>query len=170
MITHCAWVSSSCISRCAFALHTLDTLARTNLEFPLSRHYFGVNASDLDASKQTSFIMSFDDISAVDLAGTNTTVIRSLRAGEPSLGPTIRPAVRAKKSVFLLEAEPWLVLGIGLHQSHGFVTVIELVGASIGIPGLAQDENVIAATERIGKDCTRADIYIRVVPRSLTRR
>lgn len=150
--------------------HTLDTLARTNLEFPLSRHYLRVDASNLDASIQTRFVVSFDDISAVYLAGTNTTVIRSLRARETALWPAIWPAIRAKKSVFLLETEPWLVLGIGLHQPCGFVTVIELVGASIWIPGLAQHQNIVAATERIGKDGTGADVNIGVVPRSLSGR
>lgn len=152
----------------ALNLQTFDTLARSNLELPLSRHYLSVDAGNLDASIQTRFVVSFDDISAVDFAGTNTTVIWSLRAREAALGPTIRPAIRAKKSVFLLETKPWLVLGIGLHQSSGFVTVIELVGASIGVPGLTQDQDILTATERIGKDGTRADVNIGVVPRGLT--
>lgn len=154
----------------AFTLHTLDTFARANLEFPLSRHYLGVDTRNLDASIQTRFVVRLDDISAVDLTSTNPTVIWSLGARETALGPTVRPAIRAKKSVFLLETEPWLVLRISLHQSRGFVTVIELVGASIGIPGLAQDENILTATEGIGKDGTGADVDIGVVPRSLTSR
>lgn len=140
------------------------------MKFPLSRHHLRVDASNLDASIQTSFVVSFDNISAVDFASTDTTVIWSLRARETTLGPAIRPAIRTKKSVFLLETEPWLMLGVGLHQSRGFMTVVELVGASIRIPGLAQDENIFAATERIGKDGTGADVNVRIVPWSLTGR
>lgn len=170
MITHYIWISSSCISWCVVTLHTFDTLAWTHLKFPLSRHYLGVDTRNLDASIETSFVVSFDDISAVDLGGPDAAVIWSLRPREPAFGPAIRPAIGAKKSVFLLETKPWLVLGIRLHQSLGFMTVIELVGASIGIPGFAQNENVIAATEGIRKDGTGAYVDIGVVPWSLTRR
>lgn len=81
---------------------TLNALTRTNLEFPLARHHFCVDTRDLDTSKQTSFVVSLDNISAVYLAGTHTTVVWSLRGWETSFGPAIGPVVKTKKSVFLL--------------------------------------------------------------------
>lgn len=50
------------------------------------------------------------------------------------------------------------------------MAVIVFIGASIRIPSLAQDKNVIATTEWIGKDCDRADVDIRIIPRGLASR
>lgn len=114
--------------------------------------------------------MSFDDVSAVNLTSTDSAIVWSLRAREATLGPAIRPSIRAKKGIFLLKTKPGLVLSICLHQSRGFVTVVVFVGASIRIPSLAQDKNIIATTEGIWKGCNRADIDIRIVSRGLTSR
>ena len=59
--------------------------------------------------------MGFDDITAVDLAGTDTAVVWSLRSRETILGPAVWPAVRAKEGVFLLETEPGLMLLVSIH-------------------------------------------------------
>lgn len=114
--------------------------------------------------------MSFDDISAVNLTSTDGAIIWSLGPREATLGPAIRPSIRAEKGVFLLKTKPGLVLSICLHQSCGLVTVVVFVRASIRIPSLAQDKNVIATTEWVGKGCDGADIDIRIVSRGLTSR
>jgi hypothetical protein len=54
-------------------------------------------------------------------------------------------------------------VGVGLHQTVGIVTVVELVGASIGIPGLAKNEDVVTLTERIGVVGNGAKVDIGVV-------
>lgn len=112
--------------------------------------------------------MSFDDVAAVNLTSTDGAVVWSLRAREATLGPAIRPSIRAKKGVFLLKSKPGLMLSICLHQSRGLMTVVVFVGASIRIPRLAQNKNIVATTEWIRKGCNRANIDVRVVTGGLT--
>lgn len=112
--------------------------------------------------------MSLDNVAAEDFASANTTVVGSLRCWVATLGPAIWPAIWAKDGVFLLQTKPWLVLGIGLHQPHRLMTVVVLVGGSIGIPRLSHDQDVVATSERIGKNCNRADVDVGVVARRLT--
>ena len=140
--------------------HTVNTLTRTDLEFPLGGHDFCIDTGDLDTSEQTSLVVSLDDISAVDLARSYTTVVWSLRPWKTLLGPAIRSAVKTKEGVFLLETKPWLLLGIGLHEAGAVMTVIELVGGAIVVPTLAEHENVVAATEGIGVDFDRSEVDV----------
>ena len=140
--------------------HTVDTLARTDLEFPLGRHDFCIDTGDLDTSVQTSLVVSLNDISAVDLARSYTTVVWSLWPWETLLGPAIRSAVKTKEGVFLLETKPWLLLGIGLHEAGAVVSVIEFVGGAIVVPTLTEHEDVIAATEWIGVDFDRSEVDV----------
>ena len=114
--------------------------------------------------------MGLDDVAAVDLPRAHAAIIWPLGAGEAILGPAIGPAVGPEQGVFLLQAKPRLTFGVGFHQPHGFVTKVEFVGASIGIPGLAQDQDIVTAAKGIGKDGTRADIDIRIAARRLSRR
>ena len=140
--------------------HTVDALARTNLEFPLGGHNFSIDTRNLDTSIQTSLVVSLDDISAVDLASSYATVVWSLRTWETLLGPAIRSAVKTKEGVFLLQTKPWLLLSIGLHEPGAVMTVVELVGCAIVVPTLAEYENVVAATERVGKDFHRSEVDV----------
>lgn len=57
---------------------------------------------------------------------------------------------------------------MGVHESDGIVAVVEFVGGSIVVPGLAHDENVVAATEGVREDGNRAEVDIGVVARGLT--
>ena len=50
------------------------------------------------------------------------------------------------------------------------MTIVELVGAAVVVPGLAHDQDIIATTERIGKDGNRAKVDIGIIARSLTTR
>lgn len=72
--------------------------------------------------------MGLDDVTAVDLTRADTTVVRTLGTGETVLGPAIRPTIGAEKSVFLLETEPEILLGVGLEEAGSLVAVVELVG------------------------------------------
>lgn len=60
--------------------------------------------------------MRLDEISSKDLAGTDTTVIRTLGTGETHLGPTVDLSIGVKQSVLLLETEPGLFCGGRLHD------------------------------------------------------
>ena len=146
---------------------TLNSLTGADLELPLRGHDFRVDARDFDACIEASLVVSFHDIAAVDLVGADTAVIRSLRSRETVLRPAIGPAVWAEEGILLLQTEPGLVLGMGIHQSSSFVAVVEFVGAAVMIPGLAHDKDVFATTKRIGKDGNGAKVDIGVVARSL---
>lgn len=146
---------------------TLNAIARSNLVLPLRRHDLSVDTGDLDTGVQASTEMSLDDITAVDLARTNTAVVRTLGTGETALGPSVRPAVGAKQGVFLFQTEPPVFLGVGFHQTVGFVAVVELVGGTIRIPGFTEDEDVVATAEGIGEESNGAEVDIGVVTTSL---
>lgn len=114
--------------------------------------------------------MCLNDVSTENLACANTTVVWTLRSWVAAFGPTIWPSVRIQNSVFLLQTEPRLVFGVGFHQPLTLVTIIEFVGASIGIPSLGHDQDVVATTERIGKDGDGANVDIGIVAWGLTGR
>lgn len=136
----------------------------------MRRHHLGVDARYLDASIQASLVMGLNDVSAEDFASANAAVIWSLRGWVAHLGPAIWPAIGTKDGVLLLKTKPRFVLGIGFHQPHGLMTVVELVGCSIRVPGLGQNKDVIATSERVGEDGAGANVDIGVVAWSLTSR
>jgi hypothetical protein len=148
-------------------LLTLNTLTRTNLELPLSGHNLGVGSRDLYTGEQASFEVSLDDISAIDLSGTNTTVVWALGAWETILGPAIWFIGHIKKSVLLLETEPRLVLLMRLHQLGSLMTVVEFVRGSIGIPALGDHQDIWGTTEWIREDCNRSKVNVGVIARCL---
>ena len=49
--------------------------------------------------------MSLDHVTGVDLAGSNTAVVRALGSGEATCRPSVRAAVRSEDGVLLLESE-----------------------------------------------------------------
>ena len=106
--------------------------------------------------------MSFHNVTAIDAASSDTTVVWALRTRESILGPAIWPAVMAKEGILLLKTKPELVLGIRFHQPCGLVTVVEFVGASIRIPGLTHHNDVGLQAKRIGEDRDGADVDIGV--------
>ena len=149
---------------------TIDTLARTDLEFPLGGHDLCIDAGDVDASIQTGLVVRFYDISAVDFSSPNRTVVRALRTWVTTLRPAIRPAIRTEQGVFLFKTEPCVLVGVGVHQPCGVVSVVELVWASVMVPGLAQNEDVVATTEGIGIYGDRSYVDIGIIPWGLTGR
>lgn len=50
------------------------------------------------------------------------------------------------------------------------MAVVELVGAAIGVPGLAEDEDVVTLAEGVGEDSARAEVDIGVVTGGLAGR
>lgn len=142
---------------------TVNALTRTDLVLPLGRHNLSVDTRNVDTSVQASSVMSLDDISLIDLAGTDTTVVRALSTRETALGPAIWPPISVKESVLLLQTEPEMLLGVSDHQLVGLMTVVELVGSAIAVPGLAEDEDVVALPEGVRVVCDGANIDIGVV-------
>lgn len=72
-------------------------------------------------------VVSLDEVTGKDAAGSNTTVVRSLGAGVTTLGPGKRPAVGVKEGVLLLETEPGLMLLGKLHVLVGLIPVVGLM-------------------------------------------
>jgi hypothetical protein len=61
-----------------------------------------------------------------------------------------------------------MVFGVVLHEFGGLMAVVELVRATIRVPGLAKDKNVVASAEWVREERDRADVDVRVVTRGLT--
>lgn len=56
-------------------------------------------------------------------------------------GPAIRPVVQVQEGVFLLQAEPRLGLGMGLHEFRALMTIVVLVRGAVVVPAFCQDTN-----------------------------
>ena len=78
----------------------LNSLARSNLELPLGGHDLGVGARDLDAGVKTRSVVSFDDVSTVDVVGADSAVVRSLGSWVSLLGPSVWVTVNIEHSPF----------------------------------------------------------------------
>lgn len=114
--------------------------------------------------------MSLDNVTAVNSASADTTVIWTLRTRVAVLGPAVGPVIKAKEGIFLLKTKPDFVLGVGFHQPRGLVAVIVFVGCSIRIPGLAHDQDVVAQADGIWVGCDGSDVNIGVVAGGLASR
>jgi hypothetical protein len=161
----------------------LDTLARTNLVLPLRGHDLSVDTGDVDAGEQAGLVVSLDNVTAVDLAGTDTTVVRALGTGVTTLGPAERPSVVSEEGVFLLKTEPEVLAGVCLHQFGGLMAVVEFVlvtvlsaylpighrvfvttnRSAVAVPGLAENEDVVALAERVRENSNGPEVDVGVV-------
>lgn len=149
---------------------TFNTFTGTDLELPLSGHNLGVGSRDLYTGEQASLVVSLDNVSAVDLASANTTVVWALWTGIAANWPAIGLVESIKEGILLLKTEPRLVGLVGLHELSTLVAVVELVWGSVGIPALGDNQDVGSATERVGEDGHRSEIDIRVIAWSLASR
>ena len=109
-----------------------------------------------------TYVVGLDEIAGKDLAGTDTTVVRALGSGETVLGPTKDLSVGVKEGVLLLETEPGLLAGGGLHDLVGVSTVVGPVGRAVVVVTFTEDENVGTATEGIFEDGNGA-LYVSIL-------
>jgi hypothetical protein len=86
-----------------------------------------------------------------------------LGTGETTLGPGIGLAVDIKEGILLLETEPGLKAFCLLHDLLGVMAVVSLVGGAVVVVAFCEDEDVVAATERVREDCDGTQKDIRVV-------
>ena len=63
--------------------------------------------------------------------------------------PAERALVEIKEGVLLLQTEPGLVDGVGLHQLGARVAVVELVRGAVVVPALGEHEDVGLEAERV---------------------
>ncbi len=74
----------------------INTKAGTNLVFPLSRHHFSVDTSDLNASIEASAVVSLNQGSSESFVSTSTAVVGTLGSGETTLGPSERGVIKCE--------------------------------------------------------------------------
>lgn len=90
----------------------LDSLARSNLEFPLSWHDLGISSTDLNSSKETGLVVSVHYGSSEADVSTGGAVVRSLLRWESRRWPSEwlghELVLSLQKRVLLLDSVPWL--------------------------------------------------------------
>jgi len=145
----------------------LNALARTDLEFPLGGHDFGVNTADFDTRVQAGLVVCFYDIASVDLAGTDTTVVWTLWSWETADGPAVRSAEGIEESILLFKTEPRIVLLVFLHQLGAFGAVVELVRCAVRVVAFGENEDVVSTPEGVGVHGNGLKVDIGIVSRSL---
>lgn len=111
--------------------------------------------------------MGLDNVALDDLASTDTTVVRALGSRVTQRRPAEGAVVEIEQGVLLLETEPRLVVGVGLHHLGALIAVVVLVGGTVGVPALGENNDVGRAAERVGEDGAGAEVDIRVVAGSL---
>ena len=146
---------------------TFNTLARTDLEFPLGGHDLCIDTRNLDTGVQASFVVCLDDITAVDFGCSHTAVVWSLWSGKATFWPAIWPSIFAQECIFLLETKPRFLIFVRLHLTGSVVTVVEFVGCTIMIPAFAHDKDVVAESDGVRENGNRAKVDVRVAALSL---
>lgn len=144
-----------------------DAFARTDLEFPLGGHDFGVDTGDLYTGIETSTVMSFYDVTGKNFASTDTTIVGTLGAGISAFGPAIGSVFSIEESVFLLDAEPRFVGSSSVHILFAFIAMVGSTGKTVGVIGFSNDDNVIITAEGVFKNGCRTEIDIRVASAGL---
>merc|ERR1712088_740045 len=121
----------------------VNALSGSHLVLPLSGHHLGVGSRYPDASIQASSVVGLHNVSAIDVAGTDSAVVGALGSREAILGPSEGVSILVKKGVLLLKAEPWVVvLGLLHHLGALLPLVVVLVG-------LAHHHDVLATSEGV---------------------
>jgi len=147
------------------SIHT-DTWS--DLVLPLTGHHLTVDSSNLDTSVQAGTVVSLDEVATESLVSSHTAIVGSLGSGVTTLGPSEGCVVKSKEGVLLLNAEPWLE-GLGaLEDLVSGSTGGGGEGLSIGLIGIADNEDVVSTSEGVLEDGTSLDDYFRVVARGLS--
>lgn len=100
---------------------------------------------------------------------TSTAVVRTLRAGETTLGPTEGSAVNVEEGVLLLDTEPGDDVLREVHGLLGVVTVVGHVGGAVVVVALCEDEDVVALAEGVLEDGSGAEVDVGIVAGGLVR-
>merc|ERR1719422_2038732 len=104
----------------------VDSLSGANLVLPLGGHHLGVGSRDPDASIEASSVVSLHNVSSIDIAGTDSAVVRALGSGEAVLGPTEGMTVLVEKCVLLLNSKPGMMVFGLLHHLGALLPLVRL--------------------------------------------
>lgn len=146
----------------------LNSLAWSNLELPLSWHDLGVGSRDLDTGVKAGTVVSLNDVTSVDLVGSNSTVVWSLWSWESVLWPSEWMSIDIEKSVLLLHSEPWVLVGGLLHDLLASDTEVGGGWLLLVIVGLAHHQLVLSLPEWIWIDGNWLQVDIGVGSLSLS--
>ncbi|CAB4618740.1 unannotated protein [freshwater metagenome] len=125
-------------------------IARSDLEFPLTRHYFGICARNKKACIHASLCVLFDDLTTDNATCADATVVRTLWLRESAYGETVWSSVETKHGVFLLDAVPHFLVGILCLHCCKWCTSVGGVRRRIFCKKhVTHDKNVLATTDWI---------------------
>jgi len=139
-----------------------DALARTYLELPLCRHNLSVSTGDSDASVEARPVMSFDDVTTVNLTGAYTAVVGALGSWETILGPAVGVAVEVQQGVFLLHAKPRVRILRCFHGLQAFGAMVGVCWSVVVLVGLTKHDLVVPQAERVGVHSHGVKIHITI--------
>ena len=102
------------------------------------------------------------NIPPVDLSGSNSTIVGSLRSREAILWPTEWMLVIIEQSILLLDSKPGLLILRLLHQLETDLPVVCLHWLVFIVVGVAQDEDVVPLGKWTGinLDWLKVDIAV----------
>ncbi|KAI0567633.1 hypothetical protein FGB62_1g6102 [Gracilaria domingensis] len=148
----------------------LNAHGRADLELPLARRHLGVDARDLEPGVHARLEVRVDHIPAKHLGARHAAVVGPLRLGLTVLGEAQRLlGGGVDEEVLLLQPEPRLELLGVVHGQRAGVARVGGQRRALGGVGVAHDEDVGAAAERIREDGLRLEDDLRVGARRLSR-
>eukprot|EP00356_Strombidium_inclinatum_P008052 CAMPEP_0170486484 /NCGR_PEP_ID=MMETSP0208-20121228/5491_1 /TAXON_ID=197538 /ORGANISM="Strombidium inclinatum, Strain S3" /LENGTH=400 /DNA_ID=CAMNT_0010760441 /DNA_START=89 /DNA_END=1291 /DNA_ORIENTATION=+ len=158
----------------------LDTRAGPNLELPLARHDLGVGTGNLDAGIQASFVVSIGNGPSEGNVTADRAVVGALVAGVARSRPAIRAGLEAvvllKHGVLLLNTEPGFLFDVLLENLLGESAEVGVAGHELRVGGvhpgvgLAQDHDVVSASEGVGEEEAGLQDHLGVFSRGLVGR
>lgn len=154
-------------------ISSFNTWARSNLEFPLTRHHFSICSWYFQSSKEACFIMHVDYLPSLNNLSTYSTVKWALFRWESFLWPSLNFCSECilcfKDHVFLFNTEPRFFVRSGIEYFLGKVPIIGicrlqfLVLVVFPFIGLTQYQYVVTASERIWEIECRLQYDLRVL-------
>ena len=102
------------------------------------------------------------NVPPVDLSGSHSTIVRSLRSREAILRPTEWMLVIIEQRILLLDPKPGLLILCLLHQLETDLPLVSLHGLVFEVVGVAQDEDVVTLSKWTGihLDWLKVDIAV----------
>lgn len=108
------------VPRHPHVITTLDSKARTNLVFPLTRHHLGVDACNLDTCVQASFVVCICNWPSNGTVIAGTAIVWSLGSRVSDIRESKRSVpIFFDEGVLLLNAEPWRILRFLVEANLG---------------------------------------------------
>merc|ERR1712055_745240 len=148
----------------------VNALGGSYLVLPLGRHHLSIGSRHPDTSIETGSVVSFHNVPAIHVAGTNSAVVRALGSRETILGPSEGVTILVKKGVLLLNSKPWVVVLGLLHNLCALLPLVSLSLLLVVLVRLTHHHDVLATSEGVWVEFNRVKVGIRVGTFSLVTR